>query len=158
MLLSLEVSKIAYPRFQRARAFKYVAGTQAGDHSTASTTFTDINAAYQMALNAQVGDVLRLFFLGQFLFTTAASYLYLTWNVAGTGGDLTNWSSQVVSSTNPLQQICESIYTVAAGDITSGLVTVKPRWKVSANTVTLTNSGSIGPYFTAQNLGPVDPN
>lgn len=148
---------MAYPRFQRARDFKKTIGDATGNHTTTSTTLVDVGS-YSISVRASVGDVLRIVF-NCCITNSGTNTSYTRFNIAATDQG-PGWSlpQEIAAYSKPLQM--EHWHTVASGDIVSGTVTIKPRYRGSAATVTIFNEGTEFriPVFAVQNLGPVDPN
>lgn len=149
---------MGYPRSQLSRNFKKVIGDMSGNHTTTSTTFVDIAAAYTGTLKAQVGDVLRCV-LNLVFTNSGAQTQYFRFNIAGTAqGPAIYGAVYTGGFDHPLH--FEYWHTIASGDLTSGFVTVKPQYRTLAGTCTVRNEGTTfgAPVFAVHNLGPADPN
>lgn len=129
-----------------------------GSHTTTSTSYVDVNAAYSIAVHAVVGDVLAITFSAS-VTNSGTNTNYFRFLIGGTSqGPAKYYAPGVATFDCDLNHVY--YHTVASGDIASGTVTVKPQWKVSAATGTIRNEGTNfgAPMFVVQNVGPVDPN
>lgn len=136
---------------------KHVNGDLAGDHSTTSTSLADIAAAYSLTLTGcTAGEVLEIELTGSFSHSAAGGVIVVACAIAGTDRIevFHRWTTA-----NYAQSVNYRLrHTLVSGDLTSGSVTVKPRWYVSgtAGTATLFNGSSAinrAPVFSATNLG-----
>lgn len=159
---------MAYPRFRRARTHKFARRT-AGDVAFTSTTFAAVDTALDFTLEAQVGDVIEFSGNGMWSNENIASALDVATWVSGAavnyfssgtgtsaGNGLVGWYG-VQAVYAPFSGAVH--YVVQAGDIVSGLVTVRLLGRTTtAGTRTLFASGTNLLQVAAKNLGPVDPN
>lgn len=161
---------MAYPRFQRARAFKFATRT-AGNVSVASVSMAAVDTALDIALEAQAGDVIEYGVNALWSNQAFDGLLDVRTMVAGSpvnslgsgGSDLTGYVSGWYALGSNFASVSGSMfYAVTAGDIASGLVNLRLFARLgSAGTRTL----FAGAFPTnnplqvfARNLGPVDPN
>jgi hypothetical protein len=166
------VSKSSYPRFQRARDFKFFTRT-AGDLTINSTTWANlptIGTTWDITLTAQVGDTVEVGF-SALLSPEAVVAVFDAVTVVS--GSLVN---SVASQTTPNDSYegvaawfaTSSVavgaggvvmYTLLAGDVSAGTVTLRPRYRTSTATNRTLNAATNQPLqFWAKNLGPMDPN
>lgn len=171
---------MAYPRFQRARAHRFIrrgTGTNMALANNAGT-YVDFGgvtngpgaAGFDMTIEAQIGDVLE--YTPNFLagneavittwdIATIVSAAVVNWFSSGTSthptsNGLIGWyasgSGQYFNITGP------AWYTVQAGDIdANGRVTVRP-YVLSTGVRTIYTDGSSGfLLLSVKNLGPADP-
>lgn len=159
---------MAYPRSRRSRAHKTVRRTS-GNITLAAVggapgPFTVIDAALDLAIAAQVGDVLEVHFsaLVQPPSTTGCGFNACSMvsgaavnNYApGIYGHASWWhpQSSTLGNGSPI------FYTVVAGDISSGNVTTRIRYTTDGTgNTTLWASTSFPLEFTVKNLGPPSP-
>lgn len=160
---------MAQPRFQRARAFKFLRYTTGDITLSTNTNWTNVQTGLDMTIEAQVGDVLEYhigalydagagsagldvatvvsgspvnsFANGGAVTTAPPPYGIQGWNVvASAGGHITG----------------SAFYTVVNGDLSSGLVTVRLRYQASGTKLIYASTNN--PLQVAiKNLGPVDP-
>jgi hypothetical protein len=173
---------MAYPRFQRARAFKFIRRTQNGsagnDYPISSTSWALVDSTNLVAsLNCQVGDVIEV--QPAFLVTTSSTVnIFTLLDIATlTGTTPINYFSSQSSSPaasglpawaagNPNGSVAigvpisaSAFYTVQAGDIVNGQVTLGLAAAMgSAGSSTIRASSSNPLQLVPKNLGPVDPN
>jgi len=159
---------MAYPRFQRARAFKYVTRTAGNLTISSAAAWADLTTAMDIALNCQVGDVIEYGLNGFWSNEASPAYLDVATIVGGSavnhflsGGNTANsgvsaWVAQPVSAYKPFSG--SVLYTVVAGDISSGQVTFRLRCLGSGSTRTLRATTDMPLQAFAKNIGPVDPN
>jgi hypothetical protein len=155
---------VAYPRSQRARSFKTLR-RQTTDVVINNVAWTAVDTGLDIALPAQVGDV--MYYAPSFLLSNANVIAYF--DVAtivssaivnrfsnatqGWGGWWSINSSYVAVSG-------EAWYTVTAGDLASGLVTLRLLYQTaSATNRTVYASVAAGTALdvAAQNRGPGSP-
>lgn len=158
---------MGYPRYQLSQAFKMT--QHAGSNvAITSTSFVAVNTALDIPLAAQVGDVIE----ASVSLTTQNQASILNLDAA------TVISGSVVNRFNPTSNFgnpgwCvrgndyfpatgSTWYTLVAGDIANGLVTVRLLARIeAAGSRTILGQAVAGEppiRFFAQNLGPVDPN
>lgn len=135
-----------------------VVGDEGGDIAHTSSSFVDFDAAYTLDIPAGVGDRLLMTFESQVYNTNQYAWCGVIFNVDGS--DIAEMSTNGIIRSLPMQTngtdsvYCSWLYTVQAADIAAGLVTVKPRIKVSSGTFTFPNDGTFGtPIFRVVNLG-----
>ena len=150
---------MAYPRFQRARDFKFVTKSD-GDFSVTSTTPASITGLGDIVLTAQVGDVIEV----------SANGFWSTQNVQGTlrvvsivgGSPVSVWPGTAGWIGLPLGTYVSfggsTMREVSGGDISSGTVTLRLQAWVSSGSRTLRAVSGEELHFWARNLGPKDPN
>lgn len=163
---------MASPRFQRARAHRF-ARYVGGNITLNSTSWANVHAsAFDLTLEAQVGDVLVA--TPNFRVSTEAVDLWFD-AVTVVSGTVTNSFSRAgaVTTSPPsygvpgwkcvsgIEQIVVGgvPYTVVAGDIVDGRVTVRLRYvTATATNRTMNADGTNWPaFFMLQNIGPQDP-
>ncbi len=117
----------------------YANGSGSGDHTTTSTSFADVAAAYSLTVPSAAGDVLEIAMVATLSHSTTA-YVVLSANVSGTG-DVPQSMLQSVD-TNSHSITFKYFHVVQSGDISGGNVTVKPRWKTNTGTATMFNESA----------------
>lgn len=136
-------------------AAMFVIGDGAGDHSTTSTMFVDVAAAYTIAIPAVVGDRLEMTFDAMVNHSVSAntSYFRLGFAVAGTDVGPTEGAKEIGCINNGTLYPLEATWwhTVQAGDISGGTVSVKGRYTGVTGTKTLKNSAANKPVFSVKN-------
>jgi hypothetical protein len=137
--------------------FKKVIGDGTGSHTyNSSTVWSDINAAYTIALAAASGDVLRIAFNACFAQSTQ-NYFFFRFGIAGTDQG-PGWALPQDNNGYIRPQHYEYWHTVASGDISGGTVTVKPRWKgINMTCYNVSAADYQRPTFVVQNMGPPTP-
>jgi hypothetical protein len=159
---------MAYPRFRRARAHKFVTKT-GGNYSTTSTTYVSVDTAADLTLDAQAGDVIECGLSA--IATDASATVALSVDAAtivsnaivnyvsgagSTGGGVMAWSIRLGDFHTAAGS---AMYQLVSGDIASNLVTVRLIYKASSATGRGLQANATNPlHFWAKNLGPVDPN
>lgn len=161
---------MAYPRFQRARDFKFFNRT-AGDLTLNSTVWADlptIGTTWDATLAAQVGDVIEAGMTGVWNTDVVFSYLDAVTVVGGavvnhfgtsaaSGSGVESWRGNTSSQFDPIGG--SIYYALVAGDISAGTVTVRPRFRTSAAINKVLYASSLNPLqWRVRNLGPADPN
>ena len=156
---------MAYPRYQAARAFKFFTRS-AGSLTLNSTTYADlptIGTTWDTVLAAQAGDVIETSLTGLWGSEVVEGYLDLAsivsaavvsyWGGATTGGAYYG----AAGSNMPIAGSYRRVLTAA--DISSGTVTLRPRYKtVTAANKTLFANADHPLQFYVGNHGPADPN
>lgn len=167
-------------RYQQARAFKTLQLKSGTSLTTTSTAWIDLATAtngpgaggYDLGLAASVGDVLEAGINALWmneavngrldLATIVGGAIVNTFSggtLAGTPGTtfgLSGWSG-LVNAYFPIGG--GAWYTVQAGDLSAGYVTVRPYVRVDAATLkTLGKSAGNPLLFAVKNLGQPDPN
>lgn len=156
---------MAYPRFQRARDFKfYNVGMQ---YSLTSTSWANINTGVDIVLSAQAGDVIEVQmdalwdFVNEFKFVDVATivagnpvnYFGHGSSEPSTGEGIRAWYGS--GQTADYHTIGGgSIRELVAGDIENGQV----RLRLRARGLSTTGRGLSVYRWWAKNLGPQDPN
>lgn len=164
---------MAYPRYQAARSHKFFRRT-AGDLTLNSNgvwaDLPTIGTTWDVTLAAQVGDVIEAYLSGVADSAVTNSFFDVHTIVAtvattafGSGVAVSNTNKgnmgwyTAVSAVAVLTGVCR--YTLQAGDISAGLVTVRLRYQnSSATTKNLHATADYPLQFGAKNLGPADPN
>jgi hypothetical protein len=163
---------MAYPRFQRARAFKYI-NRMSTDITLNSGTWANVDTGTDLTLEAQTGDVIEV---GGSWLTSGSATTATFFDVASivSGSPVNSWGidGAVTTAMEGIQAWrCDSnsiglnqrvaggmMRVLLAGDISSGLVTLRLRYKQpTATNVTLYTGANRALHFWAKNLGPVDP-
>lgn len=159
---------MTYPRFQRARDFKFL--LQTANLTLTSTSWANMPTIAALTLGAQVGDVIEASFGAYHQNEAAYAWIDAVTEVSaapvtsfGTGvAALTSTSGAGVGAWLAKTGVEGSIggsafLTLASGDLSSGTVTVRMRYRFSGspNKVLAVSGGGI--VFAAKNLGPVDP-
>lgn len=150
------------PRFALARAFKF-ASRSSGNLTLNSTSFANVDTGLDLVLAAEVGDVIEVgvsvvmgaeAVIAMFDVYTIVSASPVT-GFGGTNG-VSGW---YVSALADNMHVGGSVMsTLVAGDISSGTVTLRLRYKTgtAANKTLLANTAN-PLHFWAKNLGPADP-
>lgn len=135
---------------------KYAVGDGAGNHTTTSTTFVDINAAYAQSVPAVAGNLLRIELVASVVNSAAGGYTALAANLAGADIALQAVIG-IPSETTTYNGKYLYFHVVQSGDISGGNVAVKPRYRSNngANTATVYNESTLNrkPVFAVTNLG-----
>jgi hypothetical protein len=157
---------MGYPRFQRARNFKFVNRTT-GNITLSSTTWSAVDGAggLDIVLMAQVGDVLEVGLSAVWNNEAISGYLDVGVLVAGSlvsyigtaavpGTGIEAWYGQP-SATSAIGG--SQMRALVAGDISSGVVTCRPYGRVNTSgSKTLLAAPSDPFHFWVKNLGPMD--
>lgn len=157
---------MAYPRFQLARSFKFARRT-AGDVLVSNAAYTEIDVGLDAVLSAQVGDVLEASLSGLWSNENVAAALDAVTVVSGAfvnylsgagsdGFGVQGWYANPTGFNGSVGGA--AFYTVVAGDLASGLVTIRLVGKMITTARTLVASATRPLAFSVKNLGPVDPN
>jgi hypothetical protein len=126
-------------------------GDGSGDHTSSTTSFADIHAQYSVTIAASAGQHLLVTFTCALFSNSTSNALDLGLNI---GGTVRAGTVHVASATSKHVPCAVQVdYTVQSGDISGGLVTVKPQWKVSANSIFMSNGSGRLPSLTVLNLG-----
>lgn len=159
---------MAYPRFQLSRSFKKAIRT-AGSLALNSTAWADlpVTGALDLVLAAQVGDEIEVACNGVYANEGVEAALNVATIVSGapvnhvgpaaaTDYGLPGWyGAPSISSTIG----APALYTVVAGDLVGGAVTLRIRYQTKQAAVkTLYASAALPFRWHAKNLGPADPN
>lgn len=156
---------MAYPRNRRSRAHKTIKRT-AGNYTLtpvggAPGPFTVIDAALDLVLAAQIGDVLEVHFSALVQPPGTTGFGLNACSMVG-GAAVNNYAPGTYGhgswwhpAGSTLGNGTPIFYTVVSGDISGGNVTTRIRYTTdgSGNT-TLWASGSFPLEFTVKNLGP----
>lgn len=160
---------MAYPRGQRARAFKFTRRT-AGDVTTSVTTWANVDTGMDLVLEAQVGDVIEASVSGLWNNDARAGYLDVATVVSGSPVN-SFANAGAATSSPPFNGMCAwrgdtslytpiggpAHYTIVAGDLSSGQVTLRLRMASGAAAAKTIFAGtSFALEFSVSNLGPVD--
>lgn len=163
---------MAYPRFQRARAHKYVKYT-GGDLALSSATWVNLSteaslstAFFDIVLRAQAGDTIEYGMNALWSDNAVDGYVDVMTVVASAGvhwfgsGEPTTSSGSGVNGwwggTGIYAQISGSVpLTLVSGDIASGTVTLRPRYRgqTGGNKTIFAGTDDIFQLW-AKNLGP----
>jgi hypothetical protein len=163
---------MAYPRYQLSRAYKRVFDSSPATSTFTSTTPAQIDAALDLAIAAQVGDGIEVA-VGCIWAAAAVTYhgcidvlsqTPTTYFSSGTATPLTYGIPQWASSSSTTGSAAAGaaggpfIYTVVSNDLSAaGLISLRPMAFLSAaGSRSLT--AAAGFFFSAKNIGPVDPN
>lgn len=161
---------MSYPRFQRARAHRFERYT-AGTITFNSTSWVNVPGFGSLAVEAQVGDVLEAGLQMAVENEAPALLLDAVTDVSGTptnsfgtggtaptsttGDGVIGW---VVAAGLYGSPAGPAFYTVQPGDLASGVVTVRFRYRTtSAANKTAIASATRGQFIYVKNLGPADP-
>lgn len=161
---------MSYPRHQLARAFKYFTRT-AGSLTLNSTSWADlptIGTTWDITLQAQVGDVLEAGITGVWdnqavvgaldaatVVSAAALNNFSTSSATGSGVE--SWRGDASEAYDAIGG--SYFYTVVAGDLSAGTVTVRPRYRTATAANKTLYATSDNPLrWWVRNLGPQDPN
>lgn len=160
---------MAYGMYQASRAFKFARITS-GDFTFTSTTFVDLSSAVDLTLAAQVSDVIEVGMafttmnsggsnLNAFDVQTRVSSAGVNYISGGLTDGVAGWRAQNPTAANLMAITGSYFYTVTAGDLSGGTITLRPRGRVNAGTATVSADGTQRAFFWfARNLGPMDPN
>lgn len=161
---------MAQPRFQRARAHRFERYT-AGTITLNSTSWANMPGFGTLTLEGQVGDVIEVGLNCNVANEAVAALLDVVSSVSGaptnsvgtggaaltstTGDGIRGWVSaaSVTTTVGP-----PAFYTLQSGDISSGQVTLRLRYRTSsAANKAIYSASDAGIFFYAKNLGPADP-
>ena len=160
---------MAYPRFRRARAHK-VGRRTTGNVSITSSTWTNLDNGLDIALEAQVGDLIEVGINGLWGAEAVTGYLDVVTVVAtvpvnqvssgaaetGTSEGAVGWTG-VSGSVSPVSG--SLMYSIVNGDLASLVVTLRIRVRGSSASAKTVYANTNEPFqFWAKNLGPADPN
>lgn len=161
---------MAYPRFQLARGFK-LARIASGDFTKTSSSFVDLSTAVDLTLAGQVGDVVEVgvSMAASNANNSATLCLDAVTRVSGaavnfvSGGLLdgvSGWRQQAPTGGTLMGIIGSHPYTLVAGDLSAGTVTLRLQTRSNAaGVMTFYADGtSRAIVWWVKNLGPVDPN
>lgn len=133
----------------------FVLGNNGGDHSTTSTTFVDLAAAYTINMPAAVGDRLEIEFRAIGNHSAANGTINFTFAINGTDQAPTNgiWVDVFVSNGQLYPIHLNYWRTVVSGDLSGGNVPIKVRYMGNAGTKTIKNAvaGDYLPVFSVKN-------
>lgn len=164
---------MAYPRHRLARAHKFVTRTS-GDLTLNSTSWADlpgVGTSLDIVLAAQVGDTIEVGVSMALGGNTVYSFMNVATIVAAavvnyviavpsssSGAGVKAWqqTGNVASDAGLGGSV---MYTLVAGDISAGTVTLRPRYRTGTAANKTLNGTAADPFhFWAKNLGPQDPN
>lgn len=136
----------------------FVIGDGAGAYTTTSTTPVDLDATdFIINMPAVAGDILRLFFQGNYVSATSGEVCRLTFSANAADLGPTNGIAQYRANAANAREgvVVEWWRTVQAGDISGGNVPVKVRfWTSGGGTgVTIENGADWVPVFSVTNYG-----
>lgn len=163
---------MAYPRYTRSRAFKFVNGDGAGSYTTTNEAMTAVDST-DMSITlkeCQVGDILRIRFRANvgndgdiegpvFNFYSVNRSAYLDAGASASGVDGVLVAGYNLTGTFiEFIAVLDHFYEVQAGDLVDGSVEIEVHWRDvsgSSGTMTISNtSGAPLPQFSVENLGP----
>ena len=126
---------------------RFAVGNGAGDYSTASTTFVDVDATnLALSIPAAVGDRLEMYFSAMVNHSVSAntSYFRIGFAVAGTDVGPTEGAAEIGCINNGTLYPLSGVWwhTVVSGDISGGNVAVKARYTGVTGTKTLKNAAT----------------
>lgn len=155
--LKVKIDGVWYPVVSgRLGVMRFAIGNGAGDFITSSSTFVDVTGM-SVTIPAAVGDRIGMRFTGHaFMSAGSAAGMACSFNVSGTG-DVRGANAvcrQDVNSANSRAMTWEWIHTVVSGDITAGIVTIKPRVSISTPTLSIRNDASGVSVMVVTNYGP----
>lgn len=161
---------MAYPRFQRSRDHKMFTRT-AGSLTLNSTTWANlptIGTTWDSVLVAETGDVVQvglsalwgteavLGCLDVWTIVAAAAVNAISGAGGASGEGVQGWRG---ASGTAFPIGASPMYTLLSGDISSGTVTLRIRYRTgTAADKTLFGATNNPLHFWARNLGPADPN
>jgi hypothetical protein len=157
---------VAYPRFQRARQFKRVLHDIGGTITINSATLAAIGATPDIALAAQVGDVIEVG-AGIQAGDSVANSIEFSGATIVSGNPVTYWHGGTNTGSIGHWTIRGGDYhagggvillpPLVAGDIAAGTVTLRLLGRAPTARVIFANS-TVPLLWWAKNLGPSDPN
>lgn len=160
---------MAYPRSQRSRGFKSATITS-GDFTLSSATFIDLATTADITLLAQVGDVLEV--IPAFLVSNATASTAMQFDAqtrvsaagvntvsGGLADGVPAWRLQPQVSAQITAVVGSWPYTIVSGDLSSGTVTLRMRYRANNTNVTTVSADATNRKFLwwVKNLGPVSP-
>jgi hypothetical protein len=169
---------VSYPRFQAARAFKKVRRATGTNMALANvgTTWTDLATAtngpgaagFDLTLSAQVGDEIEVCpswgtgaeaFIPYFDVATVVSAAIVNAISSGVAPSTSGFGVYAWAGFNGAngRSTGGHLYTVQAGDLASGLITLRPIYRCTG-VKTVYSDATLPFMFYAKNLGPADPN
>lgn len=160
---------MAYPRFQRARDFKFANHTS-GHIILNSVSWANVDTLLDMVLVAQSGDVIEYGISSGFSNENTNACLDVATVVSGSVVNTfskqgpespTSEGIQAWRGINSQYDIIGGsvMYQLQAGDISSGTVTLRLRYKtLAATNKTIYGADDSRLCVWAKNLGPRDPN
>jgi len=157
---------MAYPRSVRSRSYKTAKRT-AGNVTVGAAAF-NVDTALDMTIPAQVGDTLRYAISSRFNASTGSDATVDVGTLVSAaivnyfGGGMTvgaGWQGWYCANTTTSQPLTgPAWYTVVAGDLSSGLVTVRLRAiGGGSGAVTINATATSFLAVMVENLGPVSP-
>jgi hypothetical protein len=158
-------------RYQLARAFKRVRRTTGDITLGTSANWANVDTAVDFVLAAAVGDELE-YAINGYLTTTAGSGSFDVCTVVA-GAPVNSFANGGAVTAAPppygvqgwtmpgstLAPVAGSAwYTVVAGDLVAGYVTLRLRYQLGVASRVLYSSANNPLFLCARNLGPADPN
>lgn len=149
---------MTYPRFQRARHFKFAERTS-GDLTLNSTSWADVDTGLDLDLLAEAGDVIKAgvsALMGseavEARLDVATIVSAAVVNTFGGTAGVPGW----VGPSGALTPIGGSVmYELVSGDIDTGVVTLRLRYQTSTATNKTLEAGTDYPLmWWVRNLGP----
>ncbi len=161
---------MAYPRFQRARAHRFIRRTS-GDFTVNGTNWANLDTGLDQTLEAQVGDVLEAEVVGLWGTEAVNGLLDVVTVVAGSpvngfanAGAVTaappKYGIPGWRGTSGVETVASGAahYTVVSGDLASGQVLLRLRVATQTATNKTLYAGTNHFFeFAVWNLGPQDP-
>lgn len=161
---------MAYPRFQRARDFKFITRTS-GNMTLNSTSWANVDNGLDIVLVAQAGDVIEvgggwlIENQNPDLFTDVATIVSgIPVNYFGTQGAESATSQGIHGWYGLGGGVYMSVgggdmKELVSGDISSGTVTLRLRYRTLSAANRVVRATADNPFrWWAKNLGPKDPN
>jgi hypothetical protein len=161
---------VPYPAFQPARDFDHKRRT-AGNITTGSTNWADVDTGIDIVLNADTDDVIEVGLSA--LIGTEAFDIYLDAVTVVSGSPVNSvGAAGAVSTAPPPYGVsgwygwsgeegavgCSVLYTVVAGDLSSGTVTFRLRYATQSGSSRTLYAQTNNPLaWYAKNLGPKRP-
>lgn len=160
---------MAYPRFRKARNFKFIKRTSGDITKTSVTNWADFLTDSDLTLPASVGDVLLYDINGLADSTNIALIMDVATLVSSapvnsfggggatsgaTGDGVLAWLLDIGTT----RRIGGAAwYTVQAADIVSGKVTCRTRCRTGGGTRVVSSTANDPLFLFLENLGPVSP-
>lgn len=130
-------------------------GDGTGDKATSSQTMVAMGGIAAASIAAAAGDVLLVSFVASVYMGVAAARGDICIGIASTAKTdvIARCSIASINTVEPLP--LTRLYTVQAGDISGGNVSVAPYWRTpdAGNALNVGNSAGIVPVLTVANLG-----
>jgi len=157
---------MAYPRFTRARDFKFIKKT-AGNYTINNISWTNLDTGLDLVLRAEIGDVIEAAvscwwaqestdgYLDMATLVSGSPVHYFGGTGAGTNAGVSGWGNNLTAGGPASGPV---MYTLVSGDISADTVTLRLLFRTSVATNKTLKASADFPFFVqAKNLGPVDP-